>query len=75
MSRKLKLSQFANPCEFVITLIRENLNNPDDLSKIILAAESMLEEYEREKFSPTLKQLEVQAGGGGVNHLKIGIIY
>jgi len=60
MSR-LKLSELANPCEFVISLIRENLNNPDDLSKIMLAVESLLESYEDEKFSPTLKQLQAQA--------------
>lgn len=59
--RRLKLSELANPCEFVISLIRENLNNPDDLSKIMLAVESLLESYEDEKFSPTLKQLQAQA--------------
>jgi hypothetical protein len=60
MSGRLKLSQFANPCEFVITLIRENLNNPDDLSKIMLAVESMMDAFEDEKFSPTLKQLQLE---------------
>lgn len=60
MQRRLKISQLANPCEFVIAIIRENLDNPDDLSKIMLAVESMLDAYEEEKFSPTLKQLEIQ---------------
>lgn len=60
MQRRLKISEFANPCEFVISLIRENLNNPDDLSKIMLAVESMMDAYEEEKFAPTLRQLEVQ---------------
>jgi hypothetical protein len=61
MSARLKLSQLANPCEFVITLIRENLNNPDDLSKIMLTVENMLEELNEVKPAPpTLQQLKAQ---------------
>ena len=60
MANLLKLSQLANPCEFVITLIRENLNNPDDLSKIALAVECMLDAIEDKKETPTLQQILVQ---------------
>jgi hypothetical protein len=49
-----------NPAEFVISLIRQNCNNPDDLSKIALVVECLLEEIQEKKEHPTLKQLLTQ---------------
>ena len=46
-----------NPAEFVISLIRQNCNNPDDLSKIALAVKCLLEDTKENKEHPTLKQL------------------
>jgi hypothetical protein len=60
--RNLKLSLLADRSEFIICLIRENCKNQDDLSKIALAVECMLEEVseERRTEAPTIKQVLLQ---------------
>lgn len=52
----------ANPAEFIICLIKENCNNPDDLSKIAVSVECLLEELDAssKQSAPTMKQLLVQ---------------
>jgi len=58
----MKFTLLYNSAEFLIGMIRENCNNVDDLSKISIAVENMLEEL-REPVQPTtLRQLLLQVG-------------
>jgi hypothetical protein len=58
----MKFTLMYNSAEFLIGMIRENCNNIDDLSKIALAVESMLEEFEEPPQPTTLRQLLLQVG-------------
>lgn len=56
----IRVASLYNPAEFLINAIKENCNNIDDLSKISVAVECLLEACEKEKELPTLKQLLLQ---------------
>jgi hypothetical protein len=56
----MKFNLLYNSAEFLIGMIRENCNNADDLSKIALAVESMLEDLQEPSQPATLKQLLIQ---------------
>jgi hypothetical protein len=58
----MKFNLRYHAAEFLINMIRENCNNPDDLSKIAMAVESMLEEYQSPIQPTTLRQLLLQVG-------------
>lgn len=61
----MKCSILYNAAEVIISMIKANCNNPDDLSKIASAIESLLEHSEQLKntISPTtLRQILLQAG-------------
>lgn len=58
----MKFSLLYNSAEFLIGMIRENCNNVDDLSKISIAVESMLEALKEPVQPATLRQLLLQVG-------------
>ena len=62
----IKVATIHNPAEFMISLIRQNCNNPDDLSKIMLSVECMLEAFEKEKPLVGIKQLLHQSEDSSV---------
>jgi hypothetical protein len=57
----IRIPSLYSSAEFLINAIKENCNNVDDLSKISVAVECLLEAQMDENVSPTLKQLLVQA--------------
>lgn len=58
----MKFRLDCNYTEFLIAIIRKNCNNIDDLSKISVAIESMIEAL-KEPIQPTiLRQLLLQVG-------------
>ena len=60
MSSFIRIASMHNKAEFVVHLIRENCNNKDDLSKILLSVEAMLEALDDEAQPVSLKQLLVR---------------
>jgi hypothetical protein len=56
----VKIASMHQPAEFVINMIRENCKNMDDLSKIAVSVDCLIEACETEKEAPTLKQLITQ---------------
>jgi hypothetical protein len=58
----MKFNLLYNSAEFLIGMIKENCNNADDLSKIALAVESMLEALQEPVQPTTLRQLLIQVG-------------
>lgn len=58
----MKFNLHYHAAEFLINMIRENCNNLDDLSKIAMAVESMLEEFQAPIQPTTLRQLLLQVG-------------
>ena len=57
----IKVATIHNPAEFVISIIKQNCFNIDDLSKIAVAVECLMEELSTENEPPTLKQLLAQS--------------
>lgn len=57
----IKVATIHNPAEFVISIIKQNCVNIDDLSKIAVAVECLMEELSTENEPPTLKQLLAQS--------------
>ena len=57
----IKVATIHNPAEFVISIIKQNCINIDDLSKIAVAVECLMEELSTENSPPTLKQLIAQS--------------
>lgn len=58
----MKFNLRYHTAELLINMIRENCNNLDDLSKIAMAVESMLEEFQAPVQPTTLRQLLLQVG-------------
>lgn len=56
----VRIASMHHPAEFVINMIRENCKNIDDLSKIAVSVDCLIESCEAEKEAPTLKQLMLQ---------------
>jgi hypothetical protein len=56
----VRIASMHKPAEFVIGIIRENCKNMDDLSKIAVSVDCMIEDCSIEKEAPTLKQLMMQ---------------
>jgi len=57
----IKVATIHNPAEFVISIIKQNCINIDDLSKIAVAVECLMDELSTENEPPTLKQLLAQS--------------
>jgi hypothetical protein len=57
----IRIASLYNSAEFLINTIKENCNNIDDLSKISVAVECLLEKIQAEKEIPTLRQMLAQA--------------
>jgi hypothetical protein len=56
----VKIATLHNPAEYIINMIKLNCNNMDDLSKIYVAVESLIEQFDEDKDRPTIKQLLLQ---------------
>ena len=55
----INIATIHNPAEWMIQQIKQNCNNPDDLSKIFIAVESMLDDIQPvPQSAPTLEQLK-----------------
>jgi hypothetical protein len=57
---KISIPTLYDSAEFMVRLIEENCNNPDDLSRILIAVGKMLEYKNSSTIPHTLKQLIVE---------------